>query len=297
MFSVVTVWEFKGGWEMSFDEDVELAASIGYRGMDLDLGVRDTMLEIYHSRGIDHLRDRFARHNVVPAGWQLTETWRGTDAEHRGLMERLPLLCKVSHGIGCPRIFTFLHSWSDSRDYRQNFDWHVSRLQPVAKLAREFGISLSLEWMGPPSLRVGKKHEFIHTMAQLMELIDAIGQDNVGILLDSWHWHISGGTLADLRGLPPGTVTYIHFCDAPAGVALADYQDWEREFAGDGVIDLDAFMTYLVEVDYDGPFMPGVPPATKSVQGLSVRAAATRCYQTAQRFFAKFDVDDTPPSP
>jgi len=296
MFSVVTVWEFKGGWEMSFDEDIELAASIGYRGMDLDLGVRDTMLEIYQSHGIDHLRDRFARRNVVPAGWQLTETWRGSDAEHHGLMERLPLLCKVSRGIGCPRIFTFLHSWSDSRDYRENFDWHVSRLQPVAKLAREFGISLSLEWMGPSSLRAGKNHEFIHTMAQLVELIDAIGQDNVGILLDSWHWHASGETLADLRALPPGMVTYIHFCDAPAGVAPADYQDWEREFAGDGVIDLDAFMTYLVEVDYDGPFMPGVPPDTKSVQGLSVRAAATRCYQTAQHFFSKFGVNDAPPS-
>ena len=63
------------------------------------------------------------------------------------------------------------------------------------------------------------------------------------------------------------------------------------------MIDLDAFMTYLVEVDYDGPFMPGVPPDTKSVQGLSVPAAATRCYQTAQRFFVKFGVKDAPPAP
>ena len=38
-----------------------------------------------------------------------------------------------------------------------------------------------------------------------------------------------------MRALPPGTVACIHFCDAPAGVALAEYQDWEREFAGDGV--------------------------------------------------------------
>ena len=48
-------------------------------------------------------------------------------------------------------------------------------------------------------------------------------------------------------------------------------------------------------MNYDGPFMPGVPPDAKSVQGLSVRAAATRC-QTAQRFFAKSDVEVAPPS-
>ncbi len=35
----------------------------------------------------------------------------------------------------------------------------------------------------------------------MMELVNAIGTGNVGLLLDSWHWYTSGGTVKELLGL------------------------------------------------------------------------------------------------
>ena len=44
---------------------------------------------------------------------------------------------------------------------------------------------------------------FVHTMAEMKELIAEIGRDNVGLVLDSWHWYTAGETDADMKALSP----------------------------------------------------------------------------------------------
>ena len=88
------------------------------------------------------------------------------------------------------------------RDARlaQNFAFHRDRLRPAAQILADKGISLGLEFLGPKTLRDGKPFEFIHTIEGMLELCDAIGTGNVGLLLDAWHWYTSG---AGERSSPP----------------------------------------------------------------------------------------------
>ena len=44
-------------------------------------------------------------------------------------------------------------------------------------------------------------------MPEMKELIAAMGRPNVGIVLDSWHWYTSGGTVADLKTLTQRTTS------------------------------------------------------------------------------------------
>jgi sugar phosphate isomerase/epimerase len=133
-------------------------------------------------------------------------------------------------------------------------DLHLARLGPVAAELAEFGIKLGLEFVGPQSLRAGHKYEFISTLTQTLDLIDRLGYGNVGVLLDSWHWYTSHGTVAELDALDPDRIVYVHINDAPLGRDVSAQIDDERMLPGaTGVIDITGFLKALRRRSFDGP--------------------------------------------
>jgi len=133
---------------------------------------------------------------------------------------------------------------------------------------------LGLEFLGPKTIRQGHKYEFIHTLDGMLELCEAIGTGNVGLLLDSWHWYTSYGTLEDITKLKPEQVVYVHINDAPDGVPIDEQIDSIRRLPGEtGVIDLVGFLRALKQIGYDGPVTP--EPFSDKVRGLAPEEAAS----------------------
>ena len=86
------------------------------------------------------------------------------------------------------------------------------------------------------------------------ELIAAIGTDNVGFRLDSWHWFNAEETEKDILSLRNSDVVTVDLNDAPVGVTLDQYNDGQRELpASTGVIPVKTFLDALVQIGYDGP--------------------------------------------
>ena len=114
-------------------------------------------------------------------------------------------------------------------------------------------------------------------MAQMEELCQAVGE-NVGFLLDSWHWYTAHETAEDVRRLRPEQVVDVHVNDAPAGVEIDDQLDNVRDLPGaTGVIDIATFLSALQQIGYDGPVM--VEPFSERVRAMereeAVAATAT----------------------
>ena len=98
------------------------------------------------------------------------------------------------------------------------------------------------------------KYPFIHTMAEMKELIAEIGQPKVGLLLDIWHWYNAGDTVADVLSLKNKDIVAVHMSDAPAGVPIDQQMDNRRELPlATGVIDTAGFLNALNRIGYDGP--------------------------------------------
>ena len=88
----------------------------------------------------------------------------------------------------------------------------------------------------------------------MMELVDAIGTGNVGLLMDSWHWYTSHGTVEELLQLSNKDIVHVHVNDAPAGIDVDKQMDNRRQLpVTSGVIDMKGFINALVKVGYDGP--------------------------------------------
>jgi sugar phosphate isomerase/epimerase len=292
------MWALSGGKDMVnetvLQEALQLAKDTGYEGIEIRI---ETVSQLVQEKSINYVRNLFSKAKIVPAGWELPGaywrgdykySWRSDEKRYQQLMEKLPLFAKVSHDLGCKRSFTWPVSFSDEMDYEENFRFHVTRLKPIVNILKDYNLRLGLEWMAPKTCRIGHKYEFIYDMKGALILTKAIDKENVGLLLDSWHWYHSHGTLEDIKSLKPEQVIYVHFNDAPKGIPMDEMKDLERAVPGEtGVIDCIGFLKALKEIGYDGPIEPAAIGA-RSVENKSVLEAAkiysdvlTRLFHTA----------------
>ena len=233
----------KIGWE----ECLPLARENGFSGIDL---------AIDPAVPTSFYRDALQKNGLKPGGMGLPVRADDDETTYGQKIDPLTDLAKRAQEIGVSRFNTWIKSFSDELDWDDNFRLHVDRLGAAASILADHGCRLGLEFLGPKTLRDGHRYEFVHTMEQMLELAAAVGP-NVGLLLDAWHWHTSASTVEALRTLKNSDVVYVHVNDAPAGVAMDEYQDLVRRLPGDtGVIDMRQFMATLAEIGYDGPVVP-----------------------------------------
>jgi len=92
----------------------------------------------------------------------------------------------------------------------------------------------------------------------MLEWIDEMGEGNLGLLVDSWHWYHQDGTVADLEALDKEQVVHIHINDAPdrPKETLGDVTD--RVMPGEGVIDLLGFLRALKKIGYGDYLSPEI---------------------------------------
>lgn len=235
-------------------DTIKLAKLGFFQGVDVDINEVSRLVE---RESISYVKRLFEEEGIRPGGWVLPFEWRGDiDTYERGLT-RLAHQARIAAGIGCIRTFTWVLPFSDDKPFKENFDWHVARLKPIARVLAKEGCLLGLEFIGTESLRVGHRYSFIHDLNGMLKLCEALEMENVGLLLDSWHWYTSRGTLDDIWRLKNRDVVYVHVNDAPAGISMDKLIDTVRCLPGEtGVIDLVGFLKALNGINYDGPVTP-----------------------------------------
>ena len=254
------------GHKADFELTVKLAAEYGFGGVDADL-------DYARQKGAAHVKDLLAKNKLKLGGFGLGVKWREGDSD-KDYAESLGAFvadCKTAAELGVTRCSTWVMPASDKLSYREHFDLFVARMRPVAQILKGFGQSLGLEFIGPRTIRAGKKHGFVYTMDGMRATACAIGTGNVGMLLDCWHWYTAQSTLTDIEQLDAKEVVYVHVNDAPKGVHVNDQVDNKRELPGTGVIDLKGFFGALRKIGYDGPIT--VEPFNQPLREMKLEAA------------------------
>ncbi len=238
------------GFHASFPESVELAAKHSFEGLDPDAGYLASLSDDALHRLLDDLRTR----NLKFGAAGLPVEFRKDSDTFNADLKTLPATAGVLQRAGIWRVNTWIMPCSNELTYLQNFRQHAERLRLCARLLADHGQKLGLEYVAPRTLWRSQKHPFIHTMSEMKELMAAIGTDNLGIQLDSWHWFNAQETPQDILTLRGQDVITVDLNDAPAGLTLDQYQDGSRELpAATGVIPVRQFLDALLQIGYDGP--------------------------------------------
>lgn len=217
-----------------------LAAKVGFPGCDV-------MLPSAMKAGADETRRLYESLHLKPAVIDFPVDFRKDDATFRASLSQLDDATAFASAIGCPRMITYILSSADvPREqlepvYRQRFT-------DSARILAKHNVRLGLEFLGPLHIRKAKPYEFIWRMNDMLAFAKECGP-NVGLLVDSWHWHHAGATTDDLLKAGRDRIVHVHFNDAP-NLPPDQIRDNQRLLPGEGVIDLVGFLKALQKVGY-----------------------------------------------
>ncbi|NJB72404.1 sugar phosphate isomerase/epimerase [Saonia flava] len=238
------------GVRASLQESLDYAIKYGYESIVSS----PKELMGYSSGQIDELNAKMKENNI---GWGSTnipvEYRQGKTKFHedfKGLREH----CKALEKVGATRMNTWIISTHNELTYNENMKQHAYRLGECVRVMKDYGISLGLEYLGMRTLMTMGRYPFIGSMKEGKELIEEIGESNVGFVLDSFHWYTANDTIDDIRSLTPEDIITVDLNDARSGFKRVDQQDGKRELPlVTGVINLKDFLQGLIDIGYDGP--------------------------------------------
>ena len=239
------------GIRASLSEALEMAQTHGFSGVDLNM---TEAVEMVKAASIDEVKDLFTRTRGRPGNWGMPVDWYGGDeGKWQEDLGQLRHYASLAQEIGAYRTTVVVMPFSNDLPFKENYNFHVKRLKPIAETLQDYNCRLGLEFIGPKTLRIDKKHEFIYAMEGMLGLCADLGT-NVGLLLDLWHWYTAYGTTAALQNLRSADIVNVHVNDAPAGIPVDEQIDNTRCLPGEtGVLDIAAFLKILNTIGYDGP--------------------------------------------
>jgi sugar phosphate isomerase/epimerase len=260
------------GFEGSFEKSVELALKYGFEGVDPDPRYFARLSDDQLRKLLDDLKAK----NLKLGAAGLPVEFRQDEGAFSEGVKNLPAAARLLEKAGVTRVSTWIMPCSDDLTYLQNFRIHACRLRACAQVLRGNGQRLGLEYVAPRTLWRSMRHPFLHTLSELKELLVAVGTDNLGVQLDSFHWFNAEESQDDLLALRSQDVITVDLNDAP-NVPLDKQQDGSRELpAATGVIPVKNFLGALLRIGYDGPIQ--AEPFNAALRALPIEQA---CAATA----------------
>ncbi|MFD0715016.1 sugar phosphate isomerase/epimerase family protein [Paenibacillus sp. GCM10027626] len=253
---------------VSNEQLIELAGRYRFQAVDLDA------LSLVEAHGIEGARQLLAKHGVVLGTIGLPVEWRGTEEQFLQGLEKLPRAAAAAKALGCASCCTYILPSTDEKP-AHFMAIATRRLRVCAQILGAYGVRLGLEFVGPHHLRTAWKHPFIWSMEETLDWIEAIGESNVGLLLDAIHWYTNHGTVQDIERLRPEQIVHVHINDAP-DIPVEEVLDNGRIYPGEGVIDLIGFLQALDKIGYKGAVSQEILTAVPLAETIEERLDRSR---------------------
>jgi len=259
-------------------EFAHLAQRTGYGGVDVNLSRA-------MDEGVDSTRALLKELKLKPAAASLPVEFRKDEAAFKAGLQKLAPAAQFARAIGCPRMVTWVMPSSETpkAELRKVYK---DRFQAIAEVLRRSQVRLGLEFIGPLSVRQRFPHEFIWRMDEMLAFAKECGP-NLGLLLDSWHWHHAGATPADILAAGKRGIVHVHLADAPK-LPPVEIRDNERLLPGEGVVDWTGFLRALKMIGYEDGLSLEV--FGRGLKDMPVEEAARLALKAAQEVMRKAGV-------
>ena len=224
----------------TLEKDLELCEKHGYELIEIRL---DKLKDYLKTHSVEELAEFFEKSRIKPYAFNALEfiTFRD-EAGYRQIKEDLIFLCQVGEKINCKKIVVVPTFDIGQNTKTQIKDESVRALNELADIASRYGVKLAYEFVGYPSCSV-------NTFGQTYEIIKAVDREDVGLVLDCFHFHAMNSRIEDLEQADSKKIFIFHIDDSedlPAGAL----RDNNRLWPGEGAIDLPLILKTLKDIGY-----------------------------------------------
>lgn len=221
------------------EEDIVSAARNGFEGVELWWDKVKRYLENHTAAQLNTL----LRENHVEAAGLcpfLVSPFRNTQT----LREEFQQALEAAECINC-RLLTVCPDFRPMQlCVEQALDMHGEEFKWYAGQAGMSGIKLAIEPIG--------RHTLVGGPMEALDLIKRAGEpDNLGLLIDTFHYMRSAVSQEVIRQIPLDKLYIVHVNDSENGM-IEELEDKNRLYPTEGAIDLKSTVMALKEMSYEG---------------------------------------------
>jgi len=223
------------------ETDIRAASGAGFGWLEIWASKLRVFLKSHTTADLD---DLFAAHNIKPYSINSIERITFRDAGgHRSLLAECEDLCQVAEEIRCPYIVVVPSPLPPGASGSEVIDESRRVLCELAGIAAQHGVDLAFEFLGQPGCSV-------QTLALADEIVRDVGQPNVGLVIDSFHFYAGGSTIESIDAIDPSRLFIFHINDAE-DLPLEQLEDRHRLLPGLGILPLREIVAALRRLRYD----------------------------------------------
>ena len=236
---------FNGASTMKTDlpGDIKAASRTGYDWLE----IWARKMEAYLSdHSLNDLSDLFQRANVRPLAINSVEfitfnsSWEKTNT-----MNLIKKYSEIADRLDCPYIVVVPSPRPSGVSTQEIHEESVSVLSEISNKFKSHKVKFAFEFLGFDWCSVS-------TLEQDVEIVRAVNRDNVGLILDTFHFYAGGSTLDSIKKADKNKIFVVHINDSE-NLSKKELQDSHRLYPGEGVIPLREMFARLKEIQYDGP--------------------------------------------
>ena len=222
--------------------DLQIAKATGFDLLEI---WADKLRTFLHHRTSRELKDLIAQTGVPPLSINSIEhvTFRDPNA-YDSIKQQCAELSHIAANIECPFIVVVPGRIPDTGVTRDGvITQSVRVLTELCDIAARHDVSLAFEFLGQPDCSVP-------TLDLAHEIVRATDRQNLGLVIDSFHFYAGGSTIEMLEAVDPKLIYVFHINDAE-NLPREKLEDRHRLLPGLGILPLRDLIDTFRKIGYD----------------------------------------------
>lgn len=237
---------FNGATTMTADleTDIRAAAAAGYDLVELR---SNKLYDYLETHSIDDLKGILSETRISVLSINTLEhiTWRSDD-DYAAIKTECAKLAEISAAIDCPYVLSVPGSLRQGpKSEQETVEESVRVLNELADIAEPFGIKIGFEFLGEAG-------NSVTTLDLGSRIVDLVGRDSVGNVIDTYHFYTGGSSYEAIDKLDPKKLFIFHINGAE-DIPKSELNDSKRLYPGEGILPIGEIKEHLDKIGYEGP--------------------------------------------
>jgi sugar phosphate isomerase/epimerase len=220
--------------------DVSIARNVGYDGIELWIPKLTRYLDAGFT--LEQLTAMLGPLRVTMLDVLLPLESTEPQARRR-LVAECRVMTAAAAQLGCAALQAVALDGFATDDWPTQRHTLIESLTELSDIASAHGVRLAVE---PVSF------SRFSSIWQAVEVIEAIGSDRVGLVLDTWHLWTAGARLEEVAALDPHLIVCAQISDSSPKCGATWSDDDRTALPGDGIVPLDELIDAISRTGYAG---------------------------------------------
>jgi 2-keto-myo-inositol isomerase len=223
------------------ETDIKAASAAGFDLIEIWAA---KMREFLKTRSVADLKNLLEENNLEPYSINSIEhiTFR-TAEDYEKIKAECEEFSRIAGEIGCPYVVVVPGKLPDGASEEEIIEESVRVLNELADIAEKHNVGLAFEFLGQADCSV-------QTLDLDKKIIEKVNRDNVGLVIDTFHFYAGNSTFEAIETLDPKKLFVFHINDAE-NLPKADLTDAHRLYPGTGILPIKEIKERFDKIGYD----------------------------------------------